>query len=56
MSNRFFDLDFRDIRNAFAIETKNLLYLLDSNRYVDSYSKILWSSATLDAHFCDYDA
>ncbi len=56
MSNRFFDLDFRDIRNAFAIETKNLLYLLDSNRYVDSYSKILWSSATMDAHFCDYDA
>ena len=56
MSNRIFDLDFRDIRNAFGIETMNLLYLLDSNRYVDSYSKILWSSATMNAHFCDYDA
>jgi hypothetical protein len=56
MTNRFFDLDFGDIRNAFSIETKNLLYLLDSNRYVDSYSKILWSSATMNAHFCDYDA
>ena len=55
MSNKFFDLDFRDIRNAFGIETMNLLYLLDSNRYVDSYSKILWSSATMNAHFCDYD-
>ena len=55
MSNKFFDLDFRDIRNAFGIETMNLLYLLDSNRYVDGYSKILWSSATMNAHFCDYD-
>ena len=55
MSNRVFDLDFRDIRNAFGIETMNLLYLLDSNRYVDGYSKILWSSATMNAHFCDYD-
>ena len=55
MSNRFFDLDFIDIRNAFTIETMKLLYVLDSNRYVDSYSKILWSSATMNAHFCDYD-
>lgn len=54
MERHGFSLYWKHVRYVFWKMSQNLLQILDNNRYVESHSKILWSSTVQDAHFANY--